>query len=453
FLGARRDGVLTAMRHLSVTTTALHHEFVEPTGHRTTARLYACPNVEIAHALAEIPVGAPTYMRAPGEAPGTFALESALDELSWALAMDPVALRLANHAEKDPKSGKPWSAKALRECYRAGAERFGWKAKRPDPRSQKEGEWLFGQGMASAVYPGYRAASTARVRILESGRAQVSSATHDLGTGMYTLLAQAVGDALSLPLDAVDVELGDSSLPPAALAGGSMSTASVLPAVRKAAEAALAKLVDLAAGGEGAALSGLARDAVEARQGRLVSKADPSRGEAFSAVLARAGKGAVEATETAAPGQEGADHSFSSFGAHFVEVGVDRFTCEVRVHRVVSAMSIGSVLNPKAARSQVIGGVAGGIGMALLEESRLDARTGRFTTLDLSSYRVPVNADVPHVEVLFVGEPDIAFNPLGARGVGEIGITGIAAAVANAVYHATGLRVRDLPITPEKLLG
>ncbi len=448
-LGSGKDGRIKALRHLVSSTSSEAHEFVEPAAHRTSLNFYSVPNVEVAQKLAPLNVGAPTWMRAPGEAPGMFALESAMDELALALKIDPVVLRLLNYAEQDLHKKAPFSSKHLRECYEQGAERFGWAKRNPEPKSQREGDWWIGQGMASAYYPGYRFASSARVRLLADGTAVVASATHDLGTGMYTIMCQVAAESLGLPMDKVRSELGDSALPPATIAGGSMSTASVMPAVKAAAESVRKKLIALAVKDPKSLLKGMKPEEITVEAGVL---AGGEKREPVTGVIQRSGLAAIEATETARPGEEGRKFSFYSYGAQFAEVKVHAMTGEVRVTRFVSAMDIGRVLNAKTARSQVIGGVVWGIGMALHEESVLDPKTGRFITADLGAYHVPVNADIPKIDVIFTDQPDLNFNSLGVRGVGEIGITGVNAAIANAVFHATGVRVRDLPITPERLL-
>lgn len=378
-----------------------------------------------------------------------YALESAMDELAWALKMDPVALRLANYAEIDLHKKLPFSSKNLRECYTVGAEKFGWSARNPEIRAARDGDWFVGVGMASAYYPGYRFPSTARVRVLADGSAVVSSATHDLGTGMYTIMCQMAAETLGLPVNLVRSELGDSSLPPAAIAGGSMSTASVMPAVKAAAESARKKIIALALKDPKSPLKDFAPGDVTIENGRLLAG---DKGELLSGVIQRSGMAAIEATESSAPGPDAAKFSFYSYGAQFAEVRVHALTGEVRVSRFLSAIDCGRVMNARTTRSQVIGGVVWGIGMALMEESILDPRTARFTTADLGAYHVPVNADIPKIEVYLTDKPDLNFNSVGARGVGEIGITGVAAAIANAVYHATGQRVRELPITPDKIL-
>ncbi len=451
-LGAGKDGRLLAGRHATVHVTSPVGTHIEACGLLTTRSLYAIPNLETAHRLVRINVATPTAMRAPGECPGMFALECAMDELAHALGMDPVELRLANHADVHPDTGLPWSSKHLRECYRLGAERFGWAARTPQPRSMRRDGLLVGFGMAGAFYPAYRFPASARVRIEADGRAVVGTAAHDLGTGAYTVLAQVAADALGLPVERVAVELGDSSLPGAPVAGGSNTTASVAPVVAEAAGYAAAELIHLAVADSRSPLHGLRGDRVVARAGRLVSLDDPSRSDTYADALARVGRAYIEGRATSFGHGAGGRFTFHSFGAHFCEVTVDPELGRVRVSRVVTVLDTGRVLNPKTARSQVIGGVVMGIGMALMEHAAYDKRTGRCATDNLADYPICVNADIGSLEVHFLDIPDPHINPIGARGIGEIPITGVAAAVANAVFHATGRRIRDLPITPERLL-
>jgi xanthine dehydrogenase YagR molybdenum-binding subunit len=462
-LGAGADGKLTAVRHLSKTSQSPVGNFVEGTGHAASSVLYASPNIEIDHQVYKLDLNAPTFMRAPGESPGIYALESAMDELAVALKMDPVALRQANMTDLHPMTGLPFSSRNLGECYRVGADKFGWNGRALNPRSQVDGDWLVGWGMATASYPAHRSAAKARVRILADGTAEVASASQDLGTGTYTIMTQTAADELGLPLEKVTARLGDSSQPEAPVSGGSQSTASLLPAVQAACRAAVKQLADLAVADTQSPLHGLDADSVTPADGALCAKADASRRQAFAEILARSGKGAVEATEAVDPANEKKQKqeqsffswntmAYQSFGAFFVEVRVHRLTCETRVSRIVAVMDIGQPVNLKTARSQVLGGATFGIGAALSEHSILDEKSGQWITQDLGTYHVPVNADVPEMDVTFVGPPDFKFNALGARGVGEIGNTGMAAAIGNAVYHAAGVRIRELPITPDKIL-
>jgi xanthine dehydrogenase YagR molybdenum-binding subunit len=442
-LGAQRDGKLLAIRHDVLSHTSVMEDFVEPSS-MPTRQLYACANVAATQRLTKLNVGVPTFQRAPGESSGTFALESAMDELAYALNIDPLMLRLINYAEKDPRTGKPWSSKMLRECYDHAAARFGW-GKRPDkPRAMREGHALIGWGMASATYPAHRRPAAASARLLPDGTALVRSGTQELGTGTYTVMTQVAADALALPPERIDFELGDTLMPPAGVSGGSTTVASVAPAVKAACEQVRAKLAALYAPGR-------TQDVV-AENGWLWLKSEPSRRVSYAAVLARAGGAPLEA-EAHAEGEERdkGPYATRSFGAVFCEVRVDEDLGRISVPRIVAAYSVGRLMNAKLARSQLIGGLVWGVSMALLEETHLDLRDGRIVNANLAEYHVPVNADIGTIDVSFSDENDTRFNPVGARGIGEIGITGIPAAIANAVYHATGRRVRKLPILLDDL--
>jgi xanthine dehydrogenase YagR molybdenum-binding subunit len=410
-LGARRDGRLTAIRHEVISHTSVLEDYAEAAT-QPTLSLYACANGVTTQRLVKLNVGVPTFQRAPGEATGSFAIESALDELAWELGVDPLLLRLRNYAEREPSSGKRWSSKRLRQCYRLGAERFRWSLRKPRPRAARNGDWLVGWGMATATYPAHRMAARARARLLRDGTVLVQAGTQDLGTGTYTIMTQVAADALGLPAERVRFELGDTALPQAPISGGSMTAASVGPAVQAACRALREKMV--AADGHP--------------------------------------EGILEAEAKAEPGKEEEELASRSFGAVFAEVHVHEQLGVVRVPRIVAIYSVGRLMNAKTALSQLRGGIVWGVGMALFEESLLDERYGRFANGNLAEYHVPVNADIGTLDVDVVDEDDTAFNPLGARGIGEIGITGVPAAIANAVYHATGKRIRELPITLDKLL-
>jgi CO/xanthine dehydrogenase Mo-binding subunit len=369
-----------------------------------------------------------------------------------ALRLDPVELRLRNHADADPQTGRPWSSKSLKECYREGAERFGWARRNPKPRSMRAGRLLVGYGMASATWPTHRRPATAQVRILADGTAVVRTAAADIGPGTYTAMTQIAADALGLPVARVRFELGDSRLPPAPVQGGSMTVASVGSAVHDAALAARGEVLKLAIGDARSPLHRATADQVGSGAGRLFLKKEPSRGETYADILRRHRKEAVEVTHESKPGDETRKFSMHAFGAHFVEVRVDPDLGTVRVARVVGGFAAGRIINPKTAHSQAIGGIVGGLGMALLEETVWDPRNGRVVNANFADYHVPVHADIPDLEAFFVDERDPHANPLGAKGLAELSLVGVAAAVANAVYHATGKRVRDLPITPDKLL-
>jgi xanthine dehydrogenase YagR molybdenum-binding subunit len=446
-LAANEAGVLQAIKHDVHSTVGFAGIYIEAAAQRTSRFIYKSPNIQVNQILVPLNVGAPTSMRAPGESPGMFALECAMDELAVKLDLDPIELRMRNYSEFYPGRNVPYSSKTLSEAYRVGAERFGWSRRSPKPGSTRNGDWLAGMGMATAVYPAHRSRSSAKVRLQADGTAQVSLATEDLGTGMWTVVAIVGAQSLGLPIERVRPEIGDSALPPAPVAGGSQSTASVTPAISQAAESAKAKLIQIAVQDVNSPFYGMTD--VSYDSGQLVGG---GKREEFATVLNAIGRGAVEATESVASGDELQKYAFYSFGAQFCEVEVNRWTCEIRVKRVTSIIDIGRVVNPKTARNQIIGGIVFGIGMALLEGSHLEEATGRYANANFADYLVTTNADVPYIDVHFIGQPDTIFNPIGVRGAGEIGVTGTPAAIANAVYNATGQRVRDFPITLEKLL-
>ncbi len=425
-LGARKDGTLTAMEHRSISSTSSFEEWVEPVT-LATRLMYACSNQQTAHELVRLDVGTPTFNRGPGESSGIFALESAMDELAVKLAMDPIELRLRNYAERDPESGLEWSSKSLRQCYSLGAERFGWSRRRAEPRSVRDGDAFVGIGMSSATYPARRAPASALARLMPDGMIVVQAATHELGTGTYTIMTQIAADALGVPIERVRFELGDTRLPENPISAGSLTAQSTGTAVHLAAVALHDKI---------AAMRGDVTTIVSARD-----------------LVTRGGGQPIEARADAKPGDEQKAFSMHSFGAIFAEVRVDASLGTVKLSRMLGAYGVGRILNPKTARSQMIGGMIYGLGMTLTEDTLLDARTGRYLNADLAEYLVPVNADIPEIDVMFMDERDPQTNPLGTKGIGEIGCVGVTAAIANAVYNATGVRVRDLPITLDKILG
>ncbi len=450
-LGVDHSGGLTALRHEIVAQTSVFDEFIEPAG-ASARMLYACPNIATSHRGVRLNSGTPSFTRAPGEAPGVFALECAMDELAYRLNMDPIELRLRNYAESDPDSGHPWSSKSLRECYRVGAERFGWSRRAAQPRATMDGDALVGYGMATATYPSRRMPASALARMEPDGRVVVRSGTAEIGTGTYTVMSQVAAEALGVPTEQVRFELGDTELPEAPISAGSMTCASVGSAVYLAAQALRSKLAQLAIGDARSPLHGLSEPEMAAGEGRLFLKSDPSRGERYTDLLSRSGQRRMEARVDARPGEEQQKYSMHAFGAQFAEVHVDPDLGTVRLARYVASFACGRILNAKTARSQFQGGIVWGIGMALSEETITDPRYGRIVNADLAEYHVPVNADVCPIEILFVDEQDPYVNPIGVKGLGEIGIVGVPAAIANAVYHATGKRIRELPITPDKLL-
>ena len=450
-LAADRDGRLLAMMHDGIVQTAPFGEFVEPVG-LPTEIMYACPNVAVTHRVAPINAGLPTYMRAPGESSGMYALESAMDELAVALALDPLELRLRNHADRDEHGDRPWSSKSLRTCYERGAVAFGWARRDARAAATREGDVMIGWGMASATYPANRSQAGATVSLRADGTAVVRSGTQDIGTGTYTIMTQVAADALGLAPARVTAELGDSIMPAAPISGGSQTAASVMPAVHAAALAVREQLVGLAVGAADGPLAGSKPRDVDIVDGAVFLSADPSRREEIGAVLSRAGRATIEATRESAPGPDAKKYGMHAFGAHFAEVRVDAALGEVRVTRYVGAFAAGHILNAKTARSQAIGGIVFGLGMALTEETHVDARTARIVNANIAEYLIPVHADVPDIEILLIDEDDPHVNALGIKGLGELPMVGVAAAVANAVYHATGRRIRDLPIRPEKLI-
>jgi len=442
-LGANRDGKLVALRHDGMTQMSRPElgEFSEHVA-LSSRMLYACDNISTSHRLISVNQGLPTYMRAPGEASGNFALESAMDELAAALNMDPVELRLRNYSDVDATSGKPFASKGLRECYQRGAEAFGWRQRTPAPGSMRDGRSLVGLGMATATYPTNRMQASASVRAMPDGTVLVRSGTQDLGTGTYTTIAQVAADELGVAIEHVHVELGDSRLPAAPVSGGSMTSASVLPAVRLAASQVRDQIFMLASERGGAAPPAWRlKDGIVRGTTGVYRVDDLMSGRQF-----------VEAIVDAKPDPEAANHAAHAFGAQFCEVRVDPELRTIKVSRWVGAFDCGKVINAKTARSQLIGGITFGIGMALLEETRVDAESGRIVNANLADYLVPVNADVPGIETIMVEAPDLVTTPMGIKGIGELPMVGVAAAIANAVWHATGARVRELPVRLDKLL-
>ena len=448
---ALSDGRLSATSHDTIAYTSMIEDWIEPSG-LMTRMMYEVPHQETTHRLARMNLGTPTFMRAPGEASGSFALESSMDELAHELGIDPLQLRLQNYTERDPGKDLPFSSKSLRQCYERGAERFGWSGRNPAPRSMREGDKLVGWGMATATYPTNRSKGKASATLNPDGRAVFRSSTQDLGTGTYTVMTQIAADALGVTVEQVSFELGNSRLPEAPVSGGSTTVASVGPAVQAAGRALRMKLVGIALADEGSPLYGALPGDVEVANGELFLSADPARRESMADVVARHGSGSVEVEAEADPGDTSKHYSMHAFGAVFVEVHVDELLGTVRVPRVVGVYGVGKLMNAKTGHSQLMGGIVGGLGMALFEETVFDLRNGRAVNGNLAEYHVPVHADIGHIEVEVVEEDDPHVNPLGAKGIGEIGITGVAAAVANAVFHATGKRIRDLPITLDKLL-
>ncbi|HVS52727.1 MAG TPA: xanthine dehydrogenase family protein molybdopterin-binding subunit [Opitutaceae bacterium] len=421
-LGATRDGKLVSFRHDATSHTSLVTEYVESCT-ESTGSIYECANVALTQSIVPVNVGSPCSMRGPGSCPGMYALESAMDELAEKLALDPLALRRKNLPSRDGKKNLPWSSIHFDACLQRTAERFGWNRRDPRPGAMRDGREILGWGFAAATWPAHRLKADVRTELRPDGTARVACATQDIGTGTYTVLAQVVAELTGLPFAKIEVAIGDSSLPPGPISGGSMATATVVPAVAQATRRALQNWRERCGG-----------DFPSAAANR--SPAAPIAGEAH-----------------AEPGGEQKKFSFRSFGAHCVEVRWDPGISRLRVSRIATTIDAGRIINRKTARNQIEGALIMGLGMALLEESIYDSRDGRVVTDNLADYHVAVHADAPALDVDFIDEPDPSIGDFGAKGLGEIGLTGIAAAIANAVYHATGKRVRDLPITIEKLLA
>jgi xanthine dehydrogenase YagR molybdenum-binding subunit len=449
-LGADRDGRLASFRHDFVGMTSQFEDF-QRTPVNWSSLLYRCANSELVQRLVKLDHNTPCDMRAPGGAEGAYAIECAMDELAYAANIDPLELRLINYSDKDQIEDKPYSSKQLRECYRQGAERFGWSRRTAQPRSMRDGTELVGWGMATGIWEAMQMKASAKAVLTANGSVEIASATADIGPGTYTMMAQIAAEMLGMPLDNVTVQLGDSALPDAPVEGGSFTTSSVGSAIHAACRAVREELLGLAQEMEGSPLAGATPDDVEFAEGRIRRK-DDQRREVSVADVMRAGKADRIEKEASAEPKSDSEYAHCTHSAVFVEVKIDEQLGVIRVTRVVNAVAAGRILNPKVAGSQILGAVVGGIGMALHEETATDHRFGRFMNHNFAEYHVPVNADVYAIDVIFVDESDDEINPLGVKGVGEIGIVGTAAAIANAVYHATGKRIRDLPITLDKLL-
>lgn len=430
-LGAEHDGRLIALIQESTAETSVYEEYSEETLYPAQIT-YSCANVRTRYRFVDMHTNTPCPMRAPGISTGLLALESAMDELAVALEMDPIELRLKNYAERDEDEDVPWSSKELRACYLIGAERFGWKERSAKPCSLRKDGQLVGFGMATALFPSIRSPASASATIFSDGTAVVRTAASDMGPGTYTSMTQVAADTLGMPIERICFELGDSEMPEAPVHGGSMTMASVGSGVRAVCEAARAKVLALSP--EPIYLASLTEIP-------------------YAEILQHSGRQSIEATANAIPGKEQQQFSTCAFGAVFVEVRVDADFGTIRVPRIIGAYDAGKIANPKIARSQCIGGMVGGLGMALLEKADWDPRFGRVMNCNLAEYLVPVNADIRELEAIFVPSEDTAFNPLGVKGLAELALCGVAPAIANAVYNATGKRIRDLPITPEKLLS
>lgn len=452
-IGASADGGLQAITHEVVAGTSQFEDYQEAVVN-WSGGTYHCDNVTLDYKLAKLDTYTPADMRAPGAPLGMFALESAMDELAEALKIDPLEFRLRNYAEIDENTGNPFTSKALREAYRQGADRFGWSRRDHTPRSMKEGHELIGWGMATGMWEAQMQQTSARATLTPDGRLEVACATADIGTGTYTILTQIAADALGLDMEQVSVKIGDSSLPTSPVQGGSWTAASAGAAVQAACFKAREALLGYAHGMDGAPLGRATLEQVVFANGRMTLRDDPARTLSYGDAIRAAGVEQLAVEETVKPDSK-VQKNYASYthSAVFVEVRVDEELGVVRVTRVVDAVAAGRILNPLTARSQIIGGVVFGIGMALTEETMADHALGRFMNHNFAEYHVPANADIQGIEVIFVDEQDDKTSPMGVKGLGEIGIVGTAAAIANAIHHATGRRIRSLPITIDKVIG
>ncbi|MDV7090188.1 xanthine dehydrogenase family protein molybdopterin-binding subunit [Rhodococcus opacus] len=451
-LGATREGDLTVIEHSSTSSVAMEDDDFEPVA-SGSATAYACPNVATRDQQRRLNIPCPTSMRGPAQAQGNFALESAIDELAYAVGIDPLDFRLRNYAEENPQLRLPWSSNALRECYIQGAERFGWSRRSAEPRSMREGRWLVGYGMAGVAYPWYQAPCQAQASVRRDGSGYVCSGAIDIGTGTYTVMTQLSADLLGLDIDRVRFDLGDSDMPVSPQAGGSGLTSALGNAVHAACQNLIQAFVGLVRDDPDSPLRGSTVENVTVTDGRIHRVGEPSASETYADILARNSLEELTADGASTPP---AQHDLGmaltgAFGAKFVEVQVDTDLGRLKIVRIVSAIDGGRILNRKTATSQIIGGTVGGIGQAMFEETITDADTGRIANATFGDYLVSVNADIPDMDVMFVGEPDRA-TAIGTKGVGEVGLVGIAAAIANGVFHATGKRIRSLPITLDQLL-
>jgi len=456
-VGASKDGELKSIIHESASNTSSFENFSE--GSSDFGRqLYNCPNFDSPYNIVKTDLPTPTWMRAPGKVSGAFALESAIDELAYKLKIDPLEMRRINYAEKDPESGKPFSSKELMKCFDAGAKKFGWAKRKFEPRSMRDGDLLVGWGVAIGTWGAWQAPAGATITLNIDGTATVGSATADIGPGTYTTMTIIAAEYLGLSPGKIRFELGNTKLPQAPSQGGSVTTASVGSAVYGAALDIKAKLAELINKDTGGSIDGALKlrnanpEDLELIDGMLRLKKSPSIAVSMKEILKKSGKNEISVTHQAKPSPIRRDYTTLAHGAQFVEVKVDASLGKVKVTRVVEATACGRIINPKTSHSQEMGGIIWGIGMALTEGTQIDHRYGRMMTTNLADYHVPAHADIHSIETDFVEEIDTVVNPLGVKGMGELCLVGIPAAIANAIFHATGKRVRDLPITPDKLI-
>lgn len=448
-MGATADGKLVGISHSVVGQTSTYEQFTEGTLQQTRS-MYQCPNISTSYRILPLDVSTPVWMRGPGEATGAWALESAMDELAHAINMDPIDFRLRNYPEVNPDNGKPWSTNYLRECYKIGADAIGWKARKLKPASLRDGDWLIGYGMATGMFGANQQPAKVRGRLYADGTLLMQCAVTDIGPGTGTAMTQVAAQAMGLPPEKVTFQWGNSDFPEMGNQGGSSTVNSVGSAVLAACEGLREKLVELA-GIKKKEFAGLKPEDLLFEEGSISTK-DKLSTISYTDILRQNGYKDIDLIEGSRPGEERQNYSMYAFSMHFAEVHVHAVTGQIKVKKVVACADAGTIVNTKTAGNQMIGGVTGGIGMALQEDAVLDHRYGRCMTKDFADYHVPVHADVPKVEVLFVNKPDLLVNPLGSKGLGEIAIIGVAPAIANAIFNATGKRIRSLPITPDKIL-
>ena len=451
-LGADDEGLLEAIKHEAVAMTSRYEDYRENVVD-WSGLLYKCANSKLGYKLAQLDLASPMPMRAPGGALGLYALECAIDELAHKAGVDPLEFRLRNYSDRDQNEDTTYGSKALRECYRQAAERFGWTGRKPQPRAMRDGKELVGWGMATGIWEAMHEEAGARAVLTADGKLEIASATADIGPGTYTMMTQVAADRLGLPMQDVTAVLGDSSLPTAPVEGGSFTAATVGTAVHTACELVRKKLLKLAKRMNSSPLAGAELEDVTFGEGKISRRDDPAQSVSIIEVMRDSGTNRIEEEATASRSKAAEKLSHYAHSAIFAEVKVDEELGVIRVTRVVNAVASGRIINPTIARSQILGGVVWGIGMALHEETLTDHALGRLVNHNIAEYHVPVNADIHDIDVIFVEEEDGVVNPLGVKGVGEIGVVGTAAAIANAIWHATGKRVRDLPITLDKLLA
>ncbi|HEY0067104.1 MAG TPA: xanthine dehydrogenase family protein molybdopterin-binding subunit [Flavisolibacter sp.] len=448
-IGATADGKFAGITHEAWSHSSSYEEFTE--GIVNMSRfMYACPNVVTRYKVSSLDLSTPTWMRGPGEATGAFALESALDELAYKLDLDPIELRLRNYAETDPERNRPFSSKYLKECYQLGADRIGWWSRDRKPRSMQENGWLVGYGMGSGVFGAFRGAANALARLMPDGSLVVQSAVSDSGPGTATAMTQIASEVMGIEPGKINFQLGDSSLPPGPTQGGSTTTSTLGSAVHDACMELRSKLADLAI--DKGHFHNVKKQDIVFKNGYVTVAGDSSKQISYADLLKAANLPQLEVVHESKPGTQSQQYSMYSFSVHFVKVHVHPATGVVRVKRIVTVADAGRIVSPKTAESQMIGGAIGGLGMALTEEAVIDQRFGRIVNNNLADYHVPVHADVPLIEALFVNKPDPIINPIGSKGMGEIALIGFAPAVTNAIYHATGKRIRELPVTPDRVI-